>query len=101
MSLRYETDDAPADSEQREVAEQVSPPLPVYTIILIASFAAVTVAQFATGLDRSILLAGFVKPAFRHGEYWRILTGAALHGGLLHVLLNGYAFYSFGRIFEM
>ena len=24
-----------------------------------------------------------------------------MHGGLLHVAMNGYAFYSFGRIFEM
>ena len=49
-----------------------------------------------------MLVAGFVKPAFlKNHEYWRILTGATTHGGLAHVLMNCYAFYSFGRIFEM
>ncbi|MBV9217230.1 MAG: rhomboid family intramembrane serine protease, partial [Acidobacteria bacterium] len=32
---------------------------------------------------------------------WRILTGTTLHGGILHILFNSYAFYSFGRLFEM
>ena len=56
----------------------------------------------ATGLNASILLAGFDKQAFLvNHEYWRMLTGAATHGSLLHVRMNRYAFYSFGRIFEM
>jgi membrane associated rhomboid family serine protease len=96
MSLRYETEtdhDAPAPQ---------SPPFPVYTVILIASYGVVAALQFTTGLDRSILLAGFDKPVFIHQhEYWRILTGAALHGGVIHVAMNSYAFFSFGRIFEM
>ena len=46
--------------------------------------------------------AGFDKQAFlKHHEYWRILTGATTHGSLLHVGMNCYAFYSFGKIFEM
>lgn len=73
---------------------------PVYTSILIACFVAVSVAQFSKGLGESITAAGFVKPDFVNGEYWRILTGAALHGGILHLFLNSYAFFSFGRLFE-
>ena len=103
MSFTYQTEEPTQDEHPSEAAAaQPRTPIPVYTIILIASFAAVTAVQFMTGLDRSILIAGFVKPAFLHDhQYWRILTGAAMHGGLLHVALNGYAFYSFGRIFEM
>src|SRR5207248_10390065 len=77
-------------------------PIPVYTVILFASIFAVFAAQLAGGLEESALVAGFVKPAFlKKHEYWRILTGAATHGGIAHVLMNCYAFYSFGRIFEM
>ena len=70
--------------------------------MLIAGIGAVFVAQIVSGLDSSIAVVGFDKLAFRIAhEYWRILTGATLHGGPLHVIMNCYAFYSFGKIFEM
>jgi membrane associated rhomboid family serine protease len=34
------------------------------------------------------------------GEYWRILTGAALHGGFIHIFFNGQALYGFGGLIE-
>lgn len=86
------------DQEQPPDRERFG--VPSYTCILIACFIAVTAAQFYAGLGPSIESAGFVKPLFSRGEYWRILTGAALHGGLLHIFFNSYAFYSFGRLFE-
>lgn len=90
------------EHEEYGPAGGVKPPVPVYTYILLACIVAVTAAQFAGGLDESILEAGFVKTAFiQKHEYWRIVTGAALHGGLLHIFFNGYALYSFGRIFEL
>src|SRR3954453_10780141 len=84
---------------------------PVYTYILLGSLAAVFAAQIIFGDGLKIVLvgdeftayaAGFVKKYFvqRH-EYWRILTGATVHGGLLHILMNGYALLMFGRLFEM
>ena len=101
MSLQYQTE---GDEQQaNEPVEYVArPPFPLYTILLIAGIAAVFVAQLVSGLDNSIVAAAFDKLAFRIShEYWRILTGAALHGGPLHVFMNCYAFYSFGKIFEM
>src|SRR5690242_17530785 len=87
MSLQYQTEDDPSQESQAAAPPQRAP-VPVYTIILIVSYALVTAVQFIVGLDRSILLAGFVKQAFIHDhQYWRILTGAALHGGLLHVAM--------------
>lgn len=74
---------------------------PVYSFILIGGIVAVTVAQYAIGLDRSIEVAGFVKPAFGSShEYWRLLTGAVLHGGLLHIYFNSQALYGFGSMIE-
>jgi len=104
MSLREVSDDV--DLPGGEPADEVYAgpaymPVPVYTYVILACIVAVTAAQFAVGLEPSILAAGFVKPAFVHGQYWRILTGAALHGGLAHIAMNGYALYSFGRIFEL
>jgi membrane associated rhomboid family serine protease len=102
MSLAYQTDEVPHDAPDEEayaaVVERPAPPY--YTYILVAAIVLVAVVQFATGLEPSILAAGFDKPSFLRGEYWRILTGAAVHGGLAHIAMNAYAFYSFGRIFE-
>ncbi len=74
---------------------------PVYSFVLIACIVIVSIFQLTTDLDKSIFLAGFVKPAFLHKyEYWRILTGGALHIGIIHLAFNSYALYSFGRLIE-
>lgn len=76
-------------------------PLPVYSIVLIVCYSAVFAAQLYAGLEQSVYLAGDDKQAFLAGEYWRMLTGSALHGGLLHYAMNTFALYSFGKIFEI
>jgi membrane associated rhomboid family serine protease len=102
MGLHYQTEETDPETEEYGPVGGVRVPIPVYTFILLACIIAVIAAQFAGGLDQSILDAGFVKQAFlKKHEYWRIVTGAALHGGLLHIFFNGYALYSFGRIFEL
>jgi membrane associated rhomboid family serine protease len=102
MALQNQTDDGHTEHEEYGPPGGVKFPVPVYTYILLACIVAVTAAQFLGGLDESILAAGFVKTAFlQKHEYWRIVTGAALHGGRLHIFFNGYALYSFGRIFEL
>jgi membrane associated rhomboid family serine protease len=89
------------EEDQRVNIRRYSSPVPVYTCVLIAGILAVFAAQALTGLDSSIYAAGFVKPEFARGQYWRILTGATVHAGILHVAMNSYAFYSFGKIFEI
>lgn len=110
MSLQYEKEPEHAETlgEQEEDVRRAEARFPVYSIILIAGLIAVSLCQFAVdgtnsimfGGNKSALLAGFLKPAFAAGEYWRILTGAVLHGGLIHLLLNCYALYVLGRLIE-
>jgi len=39
-------------------------------------------------------------PLVATGEWWRVVTGAFLHGGLLHIGFNGYLLYQLGRMLE-
>jgi membrane associated rhomboid family serine protease len=103
-------DDATSHEDRPE-----TPLTPIFTYILIGSIAAVFIAQIVfggaaatlsltslVGDDRSAIAAGFVKAYFvRCHEYWRILTGATVHGGLIHVVMNCYAFLMFGRLCEV
>lgn len=104
MSLQYQSEQEIVDDDGTDQPKQGSTGLtfPIYTVTLITAIVAVFVAQLSTGIEQSIFAAGFVKPAFlENNEYWRILTGATTHGSILHVAMNCYAFYSFGKIFEM
>lgn len=73
---------------------------PYYSYVLVGSIAVVMLFQMLTGERESIGIAGFVKQDFVRGEYWRILTGATLHGGLLHIYFNAQALYMIGSLFE-
>lgn len=80
----------------------------IYTYVLVACIVAVYAAQFyvdaqmsaRNGLSFSIETAGFDKPSFSRGEYWRILTGGALHGMILHLYFNAQALFGFGNLIE-
>jgi len=91
------------DNETHETAAEITKnPFPFVTVVLLVCIATVFAIQMYVGLERSLLLAGFSKPAFTiDHQYWRLFTGFVLHGFLLHILMNGYALYMFGRDFEM
>lgn len=100
MSLEYREE--PSTQTEPEILPELRIPVPYYTIILLVCMSAVFAAQLIIGVERSALIAGFAKPAFLYDhEYWRILTGAAVHGSVPHILMNGYALYSFGKLMEM
>jgi membrane associated rhomboid family serine protease len=45
-------------------------------------------------------LGAMVPPAVANGQFWRLFTAMFLHAGLLHVALNAYFFWLFGRVVE-
>ena len=47
-----------------------------------------------------ILLGCKNNAAIDGGEYWRIGSSMLLHGGMLHLLINGYALYVLGKVLE-
>src|SRR5215204_2408049 len=110
MSLEYRNEEPPAAEDGGESAgyRLATYVFPVYTVILIACLVMVFASQLYAdrqssaieGGGMSILLAGFVKQFFREGQYWRILTGAALHAGLMHLVFNAYALYVLGKLIE-
>jgi membrane associated rhomboid family serine protease len=74
---------------------------PYYSMILLGTIVAVFLVQLSAGIEQSILAAGFVRTDIEsNGQYWRLLTVGALHGGTLHILLNGNALYGLGGLVE-
>ena len=73
----------------------------VLSWILLSCVVAIFFAQLYAGMQHSVDVAGLVKPAVRHGEVWRMLTGPLLHGSLFHVLFNGLALLGLGRLMEV
>jgi membrane associated rhomboid family serine protease len=54
-----------------------------------------------TGMER-VLTDGALVPLFvlQYGQWWRILTGAFLHGGLIHIAVNMMSLWFLGRFIE-
>ena len=71
----------------------------VYTQALCGVLVAAGLTQLFA-LEGSILAAGIIKDAVRAGEWWRLLTGALLHGSELHFLFNFLALLALGRLVE-
>lgn len=96
------------EEEPREM-RRAEPVTPVYSYILIACIVSVWLVQilFAAeesalwGGEFSVAAAGFVKPLFLEGQYWRILTAGTIHGGILHLAFNSYALYILGKLMEL
>ena len=52
--------------------------------------------------DTDVLLdfGAMFGPLIADGEYWRLFTAMFLHVGLMHLLLNGFGLFVFGRVVE-
>jgi membrane associated rhomboid family serine protease len=51
--------------------------------------------------ETAFKLGALYPPAIAHGgQYWRLITVMFLHANLLHIALNGYALWLFGRFVE-
>jgi membrane associated rhomboid family serine protease len=72
---------------------------PLHTELIVAILVVVFLAQ-STAVTESVASAGLVKADVRNGEAWRLLTGSLLHGGGLHLGMNGIALWSLGPLVE-
>lgn len=70
------------------------------TLLLLIAIVAGYGLQLLTS-DQVTEMGANYGPAIRAGEYWRLVTSMFLHGGLLHLALNGWALYQLGSLFEM
>jgi len=76
-------------------------PLTVWLIVLNVALFVVQLAmqRFVRGFDFDRLFALSLE-GVRHGYLWQLVTFQFLHGGPLHLLLNCWALYLFGRDLE-
>jgi membrane associated rhomboid family serine protease len=73
------------------------------TIVLLVVLAIVYVVQIICLFGPRIPLeyyGGLSLNGIRQGHLWQLLSFQFLHGGILHLLLNGMTLYSFGRLLE-
>ncbi|MFL6235579.1 MAG: rhomboid family intramembrane serine protease [Thermoanaerobaculia bacterium] len=70
------------------------------TILLLIAIAVGFGLQLLYG-DQLLERGANYGPAIREGEYWRLVTSMFLHGGWVHLLLNAWALFQLGALFEM
>ena len=73
---------------------------PLWTFVLLAANILVWIAMTVMGgSENPLVLIWFgakFNPLIIAGQYWRLLTACFLHVGLMHLLFNAYALFSFG-----
>lgn len=81
--------------------QKVSPTRTVYqTYIILVCIGAVYLAQSSVGLNESLIAAGQINALVSQGEIWRLFTATVMHGGFLHIFINGMALWNIGRAIE-
>ena len=72
---------------------------PIVTQVLLAILVLVYLPmQLSPDLNDSFINWGALeKLPIINGEWWRLITATFLHGGILHIALNGYALYIIGK----
>jgi membrane associated rhomboid family serine protease len=80
--------------------------LPIATISLLAAITLTTGIEFAIAQsadpppDVLMALGGMNSTAVLSGDWYRLITAALLHGGILHLVLNGVVLFLGGAILE-
>lgn len=73
--------------------------MPQVTRAIIGANIAVYIANFVLGIAGAESF-GMIPAMIAHGQWYRLLTAAFLHGGLLHIAFNMYALYFLGPDLE-
>jgi rhomboid protease GluP len=77
-----------------------SPLTAVLLVAIAAAFAAETALGGSTNTGVLVYLGANVPELVVAGQWWRLFTAMFLHIGVPHLLLNGYALYQLGGLFE-
>jgi rhomboid protease GluP len=70
------------------------------TTLLLASIAVGFGLQFFLGNALTNAGANFGPAVFQGGQWWRLVTSMFLHGGIVHLILNGWGLFQLGALFE-
>lgn len=87
--------------DARKIEKVFKSKFPVVTYCLIALNLIFFFVPYFFGESQSILLELCVHgPSIRYGQYYRLLTGAFIHSGLMHLVFNCYTLYVIGSQLE-
>lgn len=106
---RLTLEDLIPSEEALDFIRQAQDEKPYFSYIILGCLIVVFFSEMAAGKAadgsgdfRAFEIAGLLKPdVWTKGEYWRILTSSALHGGFLHIYFNSQALYGFGSSIEI
>jgi rhomboid protease GluP len=91
---------APAKPVSATPRSIVVPALAVVNVAVFALVASQGAGWLATSAKALIAAGANFGPLTTSGEWWRLVTGIFLHGGLIHLVVNMYALLDSGRIGE-
>ena len=88
-------------NDQKKISEVFTPKKPIITYILLAlNFAMFFIPSLLGNMDQFYNWGATYGPFIRMGQYYRLLTGAFIHGGIFHLLFNMYALLIIGSQLE-
>ena len=91
------------ESEKRESIMKSKKPIITFSLIIINVIIFALMYAFGAGSENSETLIKFganYLPLTKSGEYYRLITSAFLHIGVIHLLLNMYSLYVVGTQIE-
>lgn len=95
----YQCIDCTRDAEPvRRLRDPAPTPTPTVTRLLVGLLVAVALLGTTGAVDIRSL--GLVPALVGSGEWWRLLTSALLHGGIVHLAFNGLLLWRLGQMLE-
>src|SRR5512142_3408615 len=79
---------------------RVTPVLLVLCLLVFIAMVATGTSAFNPSVESLIRWGASFGPRTRNGEWWRLLSAAFVHVGVLHLLLNGFCLFQLGTIAE-
>ena len=87
--------------DNKQIEKVFSKKVPYVTYLIIAICIICYIVPILMGIyDKVIATYSVYGPDIRKGEYFRLLTGGFLHGGILHLFFNCYTLYTIGSQVE-